>query len=72
MRLYSPSVSRAPSPVREHLANQNLPLASISIQEEKDDLTSLPGNFVINDVIDSEQLRAAKAAVGISENARLF
>ena len=65
----SPSVSRDQVQLESTLQNQNLPLAFISIQEEKDHLTSLPGDFVINNIMDAEQLGAAKAVVGISENA---
>ena len=42
----SPSTSRAPSPVRDHLESLNLPLNTLP--EIEDDLRSLPGDIEIN------------------------
>ena len=45
----SPSTSRVPSPVREHLASLSLPLQSLPDTID-DDLLSLPGDIVINNM----------------------
>ena len=66
----SPSTSRPPSPVRDHLLAHNLPINPV-IPELDDDQLSLADNFKY-DMVDAAAVTAAKAAVNISEDAQLF
>ena len=70
----SPSTSRVPSPVREHLLASNFPINPSPIVEE-DDLLSLPDIDLATNMTDAAEAAARKAirdAAHISENAPIF